>query len=144
MPCRLSSRVRTRARKSLVFVAVAVSVVACNSAEGPPVASGISAVSGSGQFAVVSAQAANPLVALVTDNNGNPFPGATVTWIVTAGGGTVSDSTSTSDASGHTSIMYTAGALPGAARVTAVVSQAWTATFTIYIESSSNRVTRVQ
>jgi hypothetical protein len=138
---RLSSRIRTRARKSLVFLAVAV--VACNSAEGPPVASGISAVSGSGQFAVVSAQAANPLVALVTDNNGNPFPGATVTWIVTAGGGTVSDSTSTSDASGHTSIMYTAGTRPGTATVTAIVEQIWTASFTIYIESPSSRVTRV-
>jgi hypothetical protein len=81
---------------------------------------------------------------LVTDGNGNPFAGATVTWTVTKGGGTDSDSTSTSDASGHTSIMYTAGALPGAATVVATVAFVWTTSFTIHIESSSNRVTRVQ
>ena len=140
---RFSTRVRIAARHSLVFFAVAASMAACNSAEGPPVADGIAAVSGSGQFAVVSTTAANPLVAIVTDNNGNPFAGATVTWTVTSGGGTVSDSTSTSDATGHAYMTYTAGALPGAATVVATVSQIWTASFTIYIESSaSNRVTR--
>jgi hypothetical protein len=144
MHCRLSPRVPNRARKSLLFLVVAVSIAACNSAAGPPVPEGITAVSGSDQFAVVSAQAANPLVVLVTDGDGNPFAGATVTWTVTKGGGTVSDSTSTSDASGHTSIMYTAGALPGAATVVATVALVWTTSFTIHIESSSNRVTRVR
>ena len=102
-------------------------------------------MSGSGQFAVVSSPAANPLVVLVTDNNGNPFPGATVSWVVTAGGGTVSDSTSTSDATGHASINYTAGTFPGTATITATTALVWTAAFTIYIESSasSNRVTRL-
>ena len=141
---RLSLRVRTGARRSLVFLAIAVSAAACNSAAGPPVASGISAVSGDNQFAVVSTKPANPLVVLVTDNNGNPFPNAPVTWKVTKGGGTVSDSTSTSDASGHASMTYTAGTLPGQATVVATVAFVWTATFTIYIESSSNRVTRIQ
>jgi hypothetical protein len=144
MRSRPFSRVQTRARQSFALLAVAVSIAACNSAAGPPVADGVAAVSGSGQFAVVSTQAANPLVVLVTDNNGNPFPNGAVTWSVTGGGGTVSDSTTTSDASGHTSITYTAGALPGTATVVAVVAQVWTATFTIYIESSSNRVTRIQ
>jgi len=142
MHCLLSPRVSNRARKSLLFLVVAASIAACNSAEGPPVPQGISAVSGSDQFAVVSTPAANPLVVLVTDNNGNPFAGATVTWTVTKGGGTVSDSTSTSDVSGHTSITYTAGALPGAATVVATVALVWTTTFTIHIESPSNRVTR--
>src|SRR5690348_9491604 len=105
MLCRLSPRLRTRARTSLAFLAVAVSAAACNSAAGPPVASAVQAVSGNAQFAVVSTPAANPLVVLVTDNNGNPFPNAKVVWVVTSGGGTVSDSTSTSDASGHASIM---------------------------------------
>lgn len=132
-----------RARKSLILLAVAVSVTACNSAEGPPIADGISAVSGSNQYAVVSSPAPNPLVVLVTDNNGNPFPGATVTWIVTSGGGTVSDSTSTSDASGHTSINYTAGTNPGVATVIATTALVWTTSFKIFVESSSNRVTRL-
>jgi hypothetical protein len=61
-----------------------------------------------------------------------------VTWIVTGGGGTVSDSTSTSDATGHASIRYTAGAFPGVATVVAIVSQVWTASFTVHIEASSN------
>ena len=138
-----SSHAHHRACKSLAFLVVALLIAACNSAEGPPVPQGIAAVSGSDQFAVVGSQAANPLVAFVTDNNGNSFPGATVSWTVTSGGGTVSDSTSTTDATGHTSIRYTAGTNPGVATVVATVAQIWTTSFTIYIESSSNRVTRV-
>ena len=113
---------------------------ACNGAPGPDVASGVSVVSGSEQFAVAGAPAANPLVVLVTDENGNPFPNTTVAWTVTSGGGTVADSTSTSDASGHTSVTYTAGSEPGTATVVATVAQLWTAQFNIHIVAPTSRV----
>jgi hypothetical protein len=97
-------------------------------------------VSGSGQYATVGTPAANPLVVLVVDDNGSPFGSTPVRWTVTGGGGTVADSTSTSDASGHTSMTYTAGSNPGMATVVATVAQVWTATFTIYIEGQTTRV----
>jgi len=138
-----NSRFPSRARNSLALLVFAVSLAGCNSAEGPPVPQGITAVSGNNQFALVGSPAANPLVVLVLDNNGSPFAGAPVKWKISGGGGSVSDTTSTSDATGHASILYTAGANPGVATVVATVAFVWTTSFTIYIEPRSNRVTRV-
>jgi hypothetical protein len=100
----------------------------------------VSAVSGTEQYAVVGSPAANPLVVLVTDDNGSPFANTPVIWKVARGGGTVADSTSTSDASGHASMTYTAGNTPGVATVVATVSQIWTASFNVHIVApSTNR-----
>ena len=119
---------------SILLLAATLALGACiKSPAEPNVASGISAVSGSGQYANLNSAAPNPLVVLVVDPNGNPFPGATVSWAVTAGGGAVSDSTTTSDSTGHTSVTYTAGSLAGAATVVATVEQVWTTSFTIHL-----------
>lgn len=125
-----------RPRAAFALLAFALALGACNSsAEGPPVPSGIAAVSGNNQFAVVNSPASNPLVVLVTDQNGSPLSNATVSWTVTSGGGSVADSTSTSDVSGYARTTYTAGARPGAGTVVATVAQLWTTSFTIYIEA---------
>ena len=127
--------------RTLTVAAVAIGgLAACNSAVGPPVPNGVAAVSGSEQFAVAGASAANPLVVLVIDSNGNPSASTPVAWKVTAGGGTVADSTSTSDASGHATMTYTAGTETGVATVVATVSQIWTAQFTIHIVAPTSRV----
>jgi hypothetical protein len=118
-------------------------IAACNSSEAPPVPSGVSAVSGSNQFATVGTAAANPLVVLVLDSNGNPSASTPVQWRVLSGGGTVADTVSTSDQNGHASMTYTAGANPGIATVVATVGQIWTATFTIYLQAASPRVVAV-
>ena len=115
-------------------------IAACNGAPGPDVASGVQAVSGSEQYAVAGSPAANPLVVLVTDENGNPFGNGKVVWTVSSGGGTVADSTSTSDASGHSSMTYTAGTNPGVATVVATVASVWTASFTIHIVAPSSAI----
>jgi hypothetical protein len=121
---------------ALVALALVLALGACNSsAEGPPVPAGVAAVSGNSQFAVVGGPAANPLVVLVTDQNGSPLPNTTVSWSVTSGGGAVADTTSKSDASGHATMTYTAGPRTGAATVVATVAQIWTTSFTIYIEA---------
>jgi len=133
-----------RAWKSLGLLAVAFAVGACNSTSGPDVPQGISAVSGNDQYAAVGSAASNPLVVLVVDPSGTPFSGATVSWTVTGGGGSVSDSTSTSDASGHAAMTYTAGATPGVATVVATVAQVWTTSFTVYVEAPSSAVARVR
>src|SRR5690349_4911390 len=106
------------ARATLSFV-TASALAACNSSEAPPIASGVSAVSGNDQYATIGAAAPNPLVVLVFDNNGNPFGATPVTWKITGGGGSLTDTTSTSDAGGHASMTYTAGTAPGTATVVA-------------------------
>jgi hypothetical protein len=51
-------------------------------------------------------------VTVAVDNNGAAFPNASVTWTVGSGGGSVSPSTSQTDATGHASATWTLG--PGA------------------------------
>lgn len=129
----MSAKRHTRFLSILLLSAAGV-LGACNSNTATPnFANGISAVSGDGQFANVGAVAANPLVVLVVDENGQPFPGGAVKWQVTGGGGTVSDSTSTADAHGHASVTYTAGSSAGTATVVATAAQLWTTTFTIHV-----------
>jgi hypothetical protein len=112
----------------------ALALAACNSNTATPnVANGVVAVSGNDQFATVGSAAANPLVVLVTDENGHPFPGATVGWKVIGGGGAVSDTVSTSDANGHASMTYTAGSSAGTATITATADQLWTVNFTVHV-----------
>jgi hypothetical protein len=57
--------------------------------------------SGQGQTALAGTTVANPLRALVVNGAGSPLPGATVTWEIIAGGGSLTGSTSTiADGSG--------------------------------------------
>src|SRR5207248_11512593 len=117
-------------RAASIILALAGPLAACNSAEGPNVPEGIAVVSGNDQFATVGGPVANPLIARVVDQNGTPFPGASVSWTVSGGGGTLSDTTSTSDAGGYAAMAYTAGSTPGVATVVATVAQAWNVSFT--------------
>jgi len=125
-----------RAWRALALVAFGVGIVSCNSTAGPDAPEGITAVSGNDQSAPVGTAVSNPLVVLVVNATGAPFSGATVTWTVTGGGGSVSDSTSVSDATGHATMTYTAGSSPAVA----TVAQVWTTTFTVYVESPSNAI----
>src|SRR5215510_1643413 len=50
-----------------------------------------------------------PLQVKVTDEDGQPFSGATVTWSVTAGGGSVQFASSTSQADGTASTLWSLG-----------------------------------
>jgi hypothetical protein len=122
------------AASPVLFLAAALALAGCNSNTATPnVPNGVTAVSGSGQGVNVNSAAPNPLVVLVVDENGQPFPGGAVSWQVTGGGGTLSDSTSTADAHGHASITYTAGPNPGTATVVATVAQVWTTNFTLHV-----------
>jgi hypothetical protein len=71
-----------------------------------------------------------PLVVKVVDQFGNPISGATVTWAVT-GGGTLSVTTSTTDATGSTQVTLTTAAAPGGYTVTATSGTLTPVTFTI-------------
>jgi chitinase len=88
------------------------------------------AASGSGQSANVGALLPQPLVARVLDAAGGAVPGATVTFSVTSGGGSLQSPTVVSDANGETSTTWRLGATAGAQTVSASAGGATAATFT--------------
>jgi adhesin/invasin len=93
-------------------------------------ASGVQPVSGDGQQAPPRTALPNPIVVGVTDADGNPVTGAAVTWVVTGGGGSVSPTTSLTDAAGHATTSWTLGTAVGPNTLTAVVSGVGSAQFT--------------
>lgn len=95
----------------------------------PRPAAQVMAVSGSGQSAIVGALLAQPIVARVLDATGAIVPGATVTFNVTSGGGSVQTPTVVSDANGQASTTWRLGATLGTQTVSASVSGATSATF---------------
>jgi uncharacterized delta-60 repeat protein len=78
----------------------------------------IQLVSGAGQSSAAGSPLAQPIKVFISDSNGNPISGVTVTWSITASGGTFS-SPSTSDSTGNASTILTMGSTPGTYSVTA-------------------------
>ncbi len=87
-------------------------------------------VSGEGQRGLVGTALTAPFVVSVLDQNGSAFAGAVVTFSVTAGGGTLSSTTVTTDANGRAATTLTLGSEPGANTVAATVAGLETVTFT--------------
>ena len=86
-------------------------------------------VSGDGQQGPVSTQLAKPFVVLVSDEDGSAFAGASVTFSVTTGEGTLSSTTVTTDANGRARSTLTLGD-PGTNTVEATVGELEPVTFT--------------
>ncbi|MEQ1691331.1 MAG: Ig-like domain-containing protein [Gemmatimonas sp.] len=90
------------------------------------VATTIAAVSTLTQSATISTDVSAPPSVLVTDANGNPVSGVSVTFALTGGGGAivpVSPATIVTNASGIATLTsWTVGAVPGANTVTATVA----------------------
>jgi hypothetical protein len=113
----------TTAGAQTASAAVAGITPATFSATAAPAAiAAIIASSGTGQSAVVGTALAQPLIVRVADAFGNPVGGVTVGWTVVAGGGSLSASSSTSDASGLASVQLTLGTVAGTQRVRASVT----------------------
>ena len=106
------------------------------SATGLAVARMLDKVTGDGQEGASGAALAEPLVVLVQDQNGDPLAGATVTFSVTAGGGTLSALTATTDAQGRATTTLTLGSQPGANTVVATVAGLDPVTFTATAEAT--------
>jgi len=81
-------------------------------------------ISGNEQSGQVGTQLAANLVVVVEDNDGNVVPGATVTWQVTDGGGSVAPASSSTGANGQTSTEWTLGPTPGTQKVRATAGAA--------------------
>ena len=87
-------------------------------------------VSGDGQEGTVGEPLAKPFVVSVLDQEGSAFAGAVVTFSVTAGGGTLSSTTATTDVNGRARSTLTLGSDPGTNTVTATVEGLEPETFT--------------
>jgi adhesin/invasin len=92
-------------------------------------ASGVIVVSGNNQTAPPGATLPEGLVVQVVDQDGNPVVAAAVTWVVTAGGGTLSPATGATDANGRAATQWTLGASAGTNTAQAIVSGVGEATF---------------
>lgn len=79
----------------------------------------LSIISGNNQTAKVGTALTNPFVVKLEDANGNPVSGAAVNFAVTAGGGTLSAATATTNAMGLAQSTLTVGTTVGANTVTA-------------------------
>jgi hypothetical protein len=72
-------------------------------------AAALGAFSGNGQSGAPGSTLAAPVVVRITDAGGNVKPGATVTFAVTGGGGSVATASTTTDASGLARTNWTLG-----------------------------------
>ncbi len=79
-------------------------------------------ISGNNQSGRPGTRLANPLVVEVIDEDDEPVSGVTVTFAVTAGGGSVSPASATTNSSGRAQTRLTLGDAPGDNRVAARVS----------------------
>ena len=70
-------------------------------------------VSGDGQTGVAGAQLANPFGVEVRNQYNNPLPDVPVTFTITAGGGTLSTTSTTTDKNGRAKSTLTLGQQPG-------------------------------
>ena len=89
----------------------------------------LATMAGDDQMGPAGEALSEPIEVTVLDQNGDPFPGAVVTFAVTAGGGRLSATTATTDSSGRASATLTLGRNPGTNTVTATVGDLEPLTF---------------
>ena len=105
-----------------IFVAgIIASLVACGSDDStsPTTPKSITRVSADSVSTAVGVAMAQPLVVVVDGGDGSPLMNTKVAWRIIDGGGTLSDSSVVTDASGHAQTTYTPGQTPGFAHVIA-------------------------
>jgi adhesin/invasin len=92
--------------------------------------SGVRIISGNEQVGPPGAALPQPLVVEVVDGSNNPVVGAAVTWVVTAGGGSLDPATGSTDENGRSSTSWTLGPGIGTNAAQAIVSGVGEAAFT--------------
>ncbi|MBR9990368.1 MAG: pre-peptidase C-terminal domain-containing protein [Gemmatimonadetes bacterium] len=99
----------------------AVLLLSCSDPSAPRTPASIIVTAGADQTGAVTELLAHPVVVEVKDLDGNLVRGASVTWTVTSGGGTVSTPGSTTDGSGRAQVQWTVGSVPGQNRMRVAV-----------------------
>jgi hypothetical protein len=145
MPSSLHKLLRMQVRPLLWLVAPAawLAVTSCGDGELvlPPVDQPrpqIEAIEGNGQHAPVGEKLGEPIVVQVLDEAGVGVPNGSVNWVVSAGDGNVTPTTSRTDVNGIASAEWTMGPTPGPNRVDAIVPLTDTATFTATADPSDD------
>ncbi|HEU0298532.1 MAG TPA: Ig-like domain-containing protein, partial [Longimicrobium sp.] len=103
----------------LLLAAVAAGLAGCENGGTDPedrVPAAVNVVSGNAQQGTAGQPLSQPVLVRVVDDRGRPVPGAAVNFVVTAGGGTVSDATVTTDADGRAATQWTLGTQAGSAQ----------------------------
>ncbi len=122
MQRRISAAVRGvdgAGRRGLVLAALALVVVggACsdnNNSVAPLVATAITPnATTNGQTGTVATPLAQAVGVVVVDQNGAPFPNASVAWTIESGGGSVDSAATFTDANGHATVVWTLGTTAG-------------------------------
>ena len=113
--------------ESVTFTATAV---------GQAIPDSLVKVSGDGQEGTAITQLDEPLVVFVSDAEGAAMAGVVVSFAVTAGGGTLSDTTATTDANGRAATWLTLGIEAGINAVEATVEGLEPVTFTATAQES--------
>ena len=106
------------------------------SSTAPITVTGITVVSGNGQYALAAAPFANPLVVQVNSSTGAPAVNTVVTFSVTGVYASLSSSSVATNSSGQAQVTVTAGSTIGNITVTASVAT-YSATFTLAVVSAA-------
>lgn len=115
----------------LLTITLGLSLTSCgDDPAAPPTPQSITASAGTGQTATVGELLGAGLAVVVTGSDDQPLAGATVSWQVTGGGGSLSPTSSETDASGTAGTDWTLGTAAGAQTVTATVQGLAPVTFT--------------
>jgi adhesin/invasin len=117
----------------LTYLAAAIAIVglaACKLSTDNPVSLTLGALKGDNQTAAAGTVFPDSLSVIVLDQYGFSTEGTTIVWAITSGGGSLSATSTTTDANGITSIAYTAGTSAGRATITATLAGVGFLTFT--------------
>src|SRR6266545_5670494 len=123
----------------------AVALCACggDGGGGGPQAGSIALSAGDNQVAAAGAALPDSLAVIVKDNANAVLPGALVTWSVTAGGGSVSPTTRTSDAAGIAKTRLTLGPNAGTQTAPATVAGLVGSPVTITFQATAGTATNI-
>jgi hypothetical protein len=111
---RLPARIATARFKLLSAAIVIVALAACKLSTDNPVSLTLGAIKGDTQTAAAGTVFPDPMEATVLNQYGFSTEGTTIAWAITSGGGSLSATSTTTDANGITSVTYTAGLSAGA------------------------------
>ena len=114
----------TRLRRlgpSALALLLAAATLRCSDNSQPPTASAIEMADGNGQVGIAGQTLPDPLVVLVTDQEGDPVEGVPVQWSA-QGAGSVSSATVSTGSDGRASVSRVLGPDPGEQTTTAAVN----------------------
>jgi hypothetical protein len=133
---------RSTVARLLVAVLATTAMMACGDDDSPNLVTAptVAVTPGTAVTAIVSGnaqtvargQTSAPLVIRAFNANGGPIANATVTWTI-VNGGTLSATSTTTDANGDSQVTVTAGSVARAYTVTASVAGTTSATIFVYV-----------